>query len=260
MEISGIMLMRLIQTRFPPFGLLFGLAWMTLGASEPSGWTLEEVLSRVEAANGGMETIESVTNLRVLGEVETSGETYDFLLLKKRPNKIRIRLMMKGRVIETGFDGERGWRRLRNSGNEQVFFLSEEALAAANLDLDFDGPLIGEPMPGTSLRFAGIERIGRVDSFVIEVEDAASVTRHFVDSRTFRELRSVRRPLEDGQPGEATITEYFEYKRHGTIWFAERVERELPGGEREVIRVRQVEMDPGVLDMAFEKPDPVAGK
>lgn len=254
------MVMCPIQTRSLLFGFLFALALGGLGASESGGWTLEEVLSRVEAANGGMEAIESVTNLRVLGEVETNGVTYDFLLLKKRPDKIRIRLMMKGRVIETGFDGETAWRRLRDNGQEQVFPLSEEELAAASLDIDFDGPLIGQPLPGTKLSFGGIERIGRGDYFVVLVEKENSISRHYLDARTFRELRTVGQRIEDGEPGKEVLTEYFEYKRHGTIWFAERVERELPDGGREIIRVRQVELDPGVLDRSFAMPASAAGK
>mgnify|MGYP005844680447 CR=1 FL=1 len=243
-----------IRSSFLFLGLLSVLVWAQPGRAETSGWTLEEVLSRVEAANGGMEAIESVTNIRVLGAVETDGTTYDFLLLKKRPDKIRIRLMMKGRVIETGFDGETGWRRLRDKGQERVSPLSEEELAAANLDLDFDGPLIGKPMPGTERRYGGIERIGRGDYFVVVVESAGSISRHYVDARTFRELRTVRQPIEGGEPGEERLTEYFDYARHGTIWFAERVERELPNGGREIIRMRKVELNPGILERAFSMP------
>ncbi|HKJ90366.1 MAG TPA: hypothetical protein VJ960_04495 [Oceanipulchritudo sp.] len=254
------MVMCLIQTRSLLFGFLFALAWGGLGASEPAGWTLEEVLSRVEAANGGMEAIEAVTNIRVMGEVETNGVTHEFLLLKKRPDKIRIRLMMKGRVIETGFDGETAWRRLRDNGQERVLPISKEELASAGLDLDFDGPLIGQPLPGTQLSLRGIERIGRGDYFVVVVEKENSISRHYLDARTFRELRTVSQRIEDGEPGKEFMNEYFEYKRYGTIWFAERVEREMADGGREIIRVRQVELDPGVLDRSFAMPASAAGK
>lgn len=223
-------------------------------AVKAGDWTLEDVLRKVEEANGGIDAIESTTNLRVRGQVETGDMVYDFLLLKKRPDKVRIHLMYQGRSVETGYNGETGWRRTWFKGRDKVEKLSEAALAAANLDIDFDGPLIGDPLPGTIRSLEGIERINRVDYFVIRVENDLHRTRHYIDSRTFREWKTIREILEDGEIVGEVTTNYYQYKRHNTIWLAERVERILPDGSKEVITVTEAEVDPGLLDRVFDMP------
>lgn len=224
------------------------------GAIDADAWTLEDILSKVESTNGGIDAIESTTNLRVRGEVLTDGVEYEFLLLKKRPDKIRIHLMLKGRSIETGFDGTTGWRRVWVNGRDTVEQLSEADLANANLDIDFDGPLIGDPLPGTERSFDGVERINRVDYFVVRVENDLARSRHYIDSRTFREWRTIREILEDGTVTGTVVTNYFQYNRHKTIWLAEKVVRTLPNGKTETIMVKEAEVDPGILDRVFELP------
>jgi hypothetical protein len=217
-------------------------------------WTLEDVLAKVEQTNGGIDAIESTTNLRVRGQVITDGISYEFLLLKKRPDKVRIHLMHQGRSIETGFDGETAWRRVWANGRDKVHKLSDAELANANLDIDFDGPLIGDSLPGTERSFEGVERINRIDYFVIRVENALSRTRHYIDSRTFREWRTIREVLEAGEVTGTVVTTYSQYRRHNTIWLAERVDRELANGKTETILVKDAEVDPGILDRVFELP------
>lgn len=221
---------------------------------EPGNLTLEAILERVAEANGGERALQETTNLRVIGEVSSGEEVYEFLLLKKRPDKVRIKLMFKGRTMETGFDGEVAWQRLRQGGEERTRILTSEELAQANLDLDFDGPLIGDPLPGYTRSFVGVERIDRADYLVIQIDSDRERSFHYIDPRTFREARTIRHRLDDGEVADTVVTRYFQYKRHGVIWLAERVERDLADGSEETILVRQAEVDPGILDRAFAAP------
>jgi len=223
-------------------------------AIDEDTWTLEDVLEKVVEVNGGLDTVESTTNLRVIGKVHRGDFVYDFLLLKKRPDMVRIHLMHKGRSIETGFNGETGWRRIWDRGRDSVEVLTEAQLASANLEIDFDGPLIGEALPGTERSYLGVERVNRIDYFVIGVENALSRSRHYIDSRTFREWRTVREILNGEEVVGTVVTTYSQYTRHGTIWLAERVERVLPDGSSDMITVDKAEVDPGILDRVFDVP------
>ena len=100
--------------------LLILCAYSRLAGAGFEDWTLEEVLDKVEEANGGEESIKNVTNVRILGEIESPQATYSFLLLKKRPNKFRLSLMYKGRSVETGYDGYTGWRRVDLGTSKEV--------------------------------------------------------------------------------------------------------------------------------------------
>lgn len=231
---------------FSPISLLM--------AVDADDWTLEDVLKKVEEANGGIEAIEEISNIRVRGEIVTPDNAYDFLLLKKRPNMVRIHLLFQGRSVENGFDGKTAWRRLWLKGRDRVKKLTAAELAQTNLDIDFDGPLIGDAMPGETRRFLGVERIERVDYFIVLVESDLVQTRHYIDSRNFREWKTIREILEDGEVVAATESEYFDYNRHKTIWMAHRILRTLPDGTTETVIVEDAEIDPGILDRAFEMP------
>lgn len=243
-----------ILPRLILFGLLCGLTHPMPAQRAPQDWTLEEVLSAIEDANGGMEAIEATTNIRVRGSVQTETVSYEFLLLKKRPDKMRIKMMLKGRSIETGFNGITGWRRTSQGEREKIEEMNDAALEAANLDVDFDGPLIGEAMPGMERRLLGVERHGRVDYFIIEVRGPATVTRHYIDSRSFREWKTVRERLGAEDDAGETVTEYTDYRRLGSIWLAYLVEKRYADGRRETITIESAELDPGLLDQVFDVP------
>lgn len=223
-------------------------------AIDEDAWTLDDVLQKVVEVNGGLDSVESTTNLRVIGKVLRGEFAYEFLLLKKRPDMVRIHLMHKGRSIETGFNGEVAWRRVWVNGRDTVQQLSEAELAAANLEIDFDGPLIGPTLPGTKRTFLGVERINRIDYFVVGVDDGLSRSRHYIDSRTFREWRTIRDILNGEEVVGTVQTTYSQYVRHGTIWLAEKVERILTDGSTDVIVVEKAEVDPGILDRVFDVP------
>jgi hypothetical protein len=257
---ADVKILPMMRTRFLLLNglILAGLGWLMpvppVHALNGGEWTLEAILERVVEANGGEESLAAATNLRILGEVERASGEYEFLLLKKRPDKIRIHLLKQGRVVETAFNGEVGWRRFRDDGQERVVELSQEGLRAANLNLDFDGPLIGEPAPGMKRSFEGVERVGRADYFVIKLEGPDFRSRHYIDPRTFREMQTISSELRDGEVVAEVKTEFYQYRRHGGIWMAERLKRHLPDGTTETVRVRKAEVNPGILDQAFEKP------
>ena len=225
-------------------------------------WTLEDVLQKIEEANGGLESIESVTNARFLGEVEGDDSSYDFVLLKKRPNKMRIHVKLYQRSIENIFDGNKGWRRFTQKGFDKVVPIEGKELDQMSMEADFDGPMIGSVPEGMERRLSGVERIDRVDYFVIELESDYELSRHYIDSRTFREHKSIKlsKP-EEGEPQE-TVSYFHDNERHGQIWVSHRVERHLPDGKREIVLIKDVEINPGILDRTFNQPEernPVPG-
>lgn len=244
-------------------GILTIISSLAFGAKELEDWTLDEVLAKIAEANGGVESIERVTNARFIGSVEGGEIAYDFLLLKRRPNKMRSRMMMDNKVIETGFDGSTAWRRFEQGDYDKVDQLEDpELIRNIELEADFDGPLIGETAEGLTLELKGVERLDRVDYFVVEVKSQNSSALHYVDSRTFRELKLVKTmSREGGDP--LVITSYFhEIEKHNGIWVSHRVEKESSDGNKETIHITTVEMNPGILDFSFKMPkerNPVPG-
>ncbi len=235
---------------------ILGLVLATAGASakDLSDTSLEEVLQAILEANGGKETVEGLTNVRLLGELIQDGESSEFVILKKRPNKARMRIFMPNGSIESGFNGSIGWRRHERGGHDKVIPMDESNLAAARRYADFDGPLVG-PVPEVMTRkLVGVERIDRVDYFVIEVIYPDSKSLHYIDSRTYRERKSISTVTDDKGQVSEVVSHYSDLKKHAGIWVSHHLERKSSNGSIETILVHQVDMNPGILDMVFEMP------
>jgi len=245
-----------VFTRFPA-ALISCLALLLPVLSPAAGledWTLEQVLEKVADANGGKESIEGVTNVRIRGRISGPDNTVEFLLLKKRPSMMRLRLSFKGKALEAGYNGLTGWRRISQGEQQRVEEITGDDLDQIELEADFDGPLVGPAGKGLSRSLKGLERIDRVDYFIIEVTKPNIVSQHYVDSRTFRELKMIQvRSLPSGEESE-TSTFYHDYARHGGIWIAMRSDRHLANGTVETVTVEAVDVNPGILDRAFEMP------
>lgn len=243
-----------MMKKFTAVGCLLFLTGLVFGI-DAEDWTLNDILTKIVEANGGLEGILGLNDLRMRGSIETADVTYDFLLLKKRPNKLRIHLMYKGRSVETGFDGIQAWQRIWVGGKDEVRVLSKEEMLAANLETDFDGPLIGDAPASMTRTFAGVERVDRVDYFLIKVEVPRSRTIHYIDSRTFREWKTIREELdEDGQVTRVVDNIFSQYKKYNNIWIAEHLQRVTRDGKTEEIFIDEVEIDAGILDRAFAMP------
>lgn len=226
-----------------------------LSALDINDWTVESVIKKVVEANGGAQAIQGTTDLRMRGKVKSPEATYDFLLLKKRPNKLRIHLMYRGRSVETGFDGNIGWQRTWIDGKDAVRPLTKEEMAKADLETDFDGPLVGEASFGETRTLVGVERVDRTDYFIVVVESQRIRTTHYVDSRTFREWKTIRAVLDDSGEVQSESTSYYSnYRKHKSIWIAETVTRTNQDGATEEIIIEETEINPGILDRAFTMP------
>jgi hypothetical protein len=243
-----------LSTRLFPFVAVLLGPLATLPATGLEDWTLEEVLQKVEEANGGHEAINSITNVRIRGSISGPMASYDFVLLKKRPNKFLLDLLYKGRSVETGYNGEIGWRRINKGDSVVVKELEGPELEGMLTESDFDGPLIGPAPSGVSRRLVGIERIDRVDYFIVEVDGPRGLFRHYVDSRSFREHKVELLSPAENTSYQPSVTIYDDYERYHTIWVAMTVNRTLKNGDEETVKIHQVEVNPGLLDFIFEKP------
>lgn len=247
--------------KLTPHTVLFVLMVLVTGINAAPGkpiekWNIDDVLGAVADANGGMESIESVTNARFMGRVEGSDSSYEFVIMKRRPNRIRSRLIMEEEVFETGYDGEVVWRRYEKDAFNRVERVEDpEFVSNMRIEADFDGPLIGPAEEGVSRRLVGIERIDRVDHFVVEVKRPLQVALHYIDSRTLREMQVVRTINPDSGNPEVIVSRFHDLQNHNGIWVAMRVVKEFKNGETEVVLINSVEMNLGILDFSFKMPD-----
>lgn len=226
-----------------------------LGGQTDGELGLADVLQKVEEANGGESAIEEVRSLRLHGTIERDGEVYDFTLVKKRPEKVRISVMWKQRSIETGYDGETAWQKVEGPGGYSVEELTGPGRDSVIAQSDFDGVLLGEPASGIERRLLGKERVDRVDCYVVEVDTKNYTSRHYLDERTFREIKVIRinRP---GTEEETEVESRFEgYFKEGNLWLAGEITRYQDDKLIEKIEITDSQLNPGIFNVAFEMPE-----
>lgn len=232
-----------------------GIGPATVGAQEAGDWDLERVLGRLEQINGGEEAIQGVRNVRMQGRLETAEGTHEFTLLKKRPNKFRLILRLDEGTVDTLFNGEEGWRRVKQGDQERFQELSPSELERLKPEVDFDGPLLGPALEGMERSFLGVERIERVDYFVVSTEIGDIQTRHYIDARNFREQKMERYLLEGGEWKLEVTGNYHDYEKVGPLWLARRIERIRESGPNESLHLEKIDLNTALLDRVFELPE-----
>jgi outer membrane lipoprotein-sorting protein len=176
------------------------------------------------------------------------------VILKRRPDKMRMRMETREQVMETGFDGTNMWRRFEQGPYDKVEQVTDpQVVASMRIEADFDGPLIGSPTPGLSLRLLGLERIDRADYFVIEVKSEDATALHYIHSQTFRVSHIAKTTFSDSGPSSVTAW-FHDLEKHSGIWVARRVVKEFSNGNTETLTIRMIEMNPGILDFSFAMP------
>ena len=78
------------------------------GLAQEDVFTLESVLQRFTKAYGGFRDADALSSLSVEGTILQNGQTFDFLMRKKRPHSMRYRLSNESNSIITGYDGSQG--------------------------------------------------------------------------------------------------------------------------------------------------------
>lgn len=211
---------------------------------------VDAILAAISEANGGAENLESVRSLRVVGTIGSAEETYDFALIKKRPSKVRMTIMYKGRVVESGYNGEQAWRRVTVGTQEQVQDIEMDEFG---LEIDFDGPLMGEAVGGEVITFEGTQREGRLEYYILKVlRPSGDYSLHHIDTRTFREAR-----VEYFTAGETvpnSVSHFEDYFQERGVWFARLMRRVNPDGVEETVKISGLDMNAGIFNSSFEKP------
>jgi hypothetical protein len=98
-------------------------------------------LQRFTKAYGGFRDADALSSLSVEGTILQNGQTFDFLMRKKRPHSMRYRLSNDSNSIITGYDGSQGWIRTKNNQDVSIELLDQEARRKIRDQSRFDSPL-----------------------------------------------------------------------------------------------------------------------
>lgn len=224
-----------------------------LGYAQSDAYVLQRILQRYTEAYGGLRDVNALSSLSVEGTIRQDGQTYEFLLRKKRPDSIRYRLTNGPSSVVTGYDGASSWLRVETDNEVSITDLDAEAARALRERARFESPLFRHLEKGENA-ISLIERtvLGEDRVYVVEVREPGGRTSHYyLESITAHVLRHDALDAS----GEITFqTLYRDYRQVDGYPFAHEVENRAGGETVSLVQVKTIEVNPGLLSFYFDKP------
>ncbi len=219
-------------------------------------YTVEEILNAYIESNDGMENIESVRSIRIIGKTEgTDGNEYDFVLMKKRPDLMRMSIRYEMIEYHMGYDGKNTWKSLANPKREQTAEMNDAESEQFLRDTQFESPLVNSKEKGLEISYLGTEKVKGVNCHVLKVEGKSTHDNHLVylHLTEFRETL-LKRTNEVRGKTQVSETYFSGYQKNHGIWFAYRVETQVDGETISKMNIDSVDVNVGVMNSYFKKP------
>ena len=204
--------------RFPALLLIPGLlaAQAPPGAPpDPATMTLDQVLSKIYDAQGGLAKLKAIQSKRILGHIEGLPDPISFDQLNARPDRIRLTTKTAAKAASEGvpavpaatqvktFDSRTGWAW---SDTEAPRVLEPEEIKV--LDSDFDGPLVDSAAKGIKVDYLGVQTFQNQKALTLKVtfKDKRVQTMYF-DPKSFLKFSQV-----NGEGKAGTELDYWDYQ------------------------------------------------
>ena len=223
------------------------------GFAQEDAFTLESVLQRFTKAYGGFRDADTLTSLSVEGTILQNGQTFDFLMRKKRPHFMRYRLSNDYNSVIAGYDGSQGWILTKNNQEVSIDSIDQEAHRKIRDQSRFDSPLFFH-LQKSEHQIELIERTsldGRSVLVLEVIEYDSEASRYYLD---FENTHIVRVDHLDAD-GEFSIqTLYRDYREVEGFPFAFEIETRVNGETKSLAKVNSIDVNPGIISVYFAKP------
>jgi hypothetical protein len=215
---------------------------------------IAEVIRKHVEKKGGVYALNRLKSIRMEGTHFQNGEESKFILHKKRPNLIRYSLSNDSLSALFGYDGSNGWMRKQVGAEPAVIIdIDGPALSALLEEARFESPLTELNNDGDNqmvlLKQESVK--GRMHNVVEWTHDDVLKGRYYIDAETF--LVS-KRELVDADKAVELVTVYEDYSKVDNFSIAFTVSNEIEGRLLNVQKIENVQINPGVLSIYFEKP------
>jgi hypothetical protein len=211
-----------------------------------SGNELEALVESFIQANFGPLS-QRVNSLAYRGVLEEKGVKREFVVFRKRPNKVRLHFLADGAVVSVAaFDGREGWRQTPSKPHSPLPAPTLESIIKL---ARFDPLIIGYKERG-----AALERKPDADATKVVItirETDGTETTTTLDREKLVEVSS-------SAPGSMGVgveeTRFSDHRQVGVLKVAHRQEQYRNGVLESVTTIAELKLEPGLLDQFFAPP------
>ena len=239
--------------------------WMAVAAAALSlaipatAQTVDEVIAKHLAAQGGVEKIKAIQSMRWTGHAEVGpGISAPFTMEFKRPMKVRLDIVVQGITATLqAYDGKTGWQLVPFGGNKNAEPMGADDLKDVQETADFDGPLMDYKAKGNQVELLGKEDIEGTSCYKLKVTyKNGDVTTLYIDSDSNLEIKSESKRTINGAEHDMENTSG-DYKQVQGVYFPFAIEAGEKGSQqRQKIVVDTIEVNVPIDDARFTMPAP----
>lgn len=221
-----------------------------------SAQTVDEILAKSFAAEGGIAKLQSIQSRRITGDFEAGSMQAGFTRLQKRPSKFRQDVTIQGLNMVQAYDGQAGWQIVPFTGKKDPEVMPADDLKQIQEEADFDGPVMNYKQKGNTVELVGKEKMEGTDAYHLKVTLKNGDIRHiYLDADSFLPIKLVAKVTMRGSEMELEST-LGDYKQVEGVMVPFSIEQHPVGGQGPGIKitVTKVEMNVPVDDATFKMP------
>lgn len=218
--------------------------------------TADEIIEKHIKASGGAEKLKAVQSIRMTGKMKVGPMELPVVMIKARPDQMRMDFTVQGMTGTQAYDGTTGWSVMPFMGKKDPEKMSEDMLKPMRDEADFDGPLVDYKSKGNKVEYAGKEDVQGSPAYKLHLTTKqGSESNLYIDADTYLIIKQESKRKVQGQEveGETTIGDY---KEVDGLMFPHSMEmhaKGAPGGQS--ITVEKYELNPKIDAAQFKMPE-----
>ena len=218
--------------------------------------TVDEIIAKSAAARGGLDKIRAVQTMRVTGDFEVGGVQAGFVMVQKRPDKVRRDITVQGLNLVMAYDGLRGWQIIPFTGKKDPEPMAADDLKQIQDDADIDGSMIDYQKKGNKVELVGKEKVEGTDAYHLKVTLKNGDIRHiYLDADSFLVIKEAAKITQRGTELDVETT-LGDYKPVNGLLFPFSLQSTAAGGQMppQKITISKVEINVPLDDSSFKMP------
>jgi hypothetical protein len=219
--------------------------------------TADEIIAKHIEALGGIEKINSISNVRITGKFGSGSFELPFIQIVKRPYCFYMEMTIQGMTMKQAYDGNAGWKINPFQGKTEAESANEQEIKFMKDMSDIEGKLVNYKDKGYTVEYSGKEDLEGSEVYKLKLtEPDSTVTYYFIDIASnllIKESHKVK--IKEKELNQDIYSG--DYKLVDGFMMAHSYEIKTPGagmGESQKATVEKVEFNIEIDDTIFQMP------
>jgi len=221
--------------------------------------TVDEVVSKAIAAQGGADKLRAIRSLRLTGTMHIGGEGFSLDAqigtLYERDGYLRSEFTLQGLTAVDALEGAEAWHFQPFEGRREAQRATEDEVQLMREDAEFEGPLLDWQKKGYKVDYLGTEDVDGTEAHKLRVtRKNGNINWVYLDPDTFLVIRTVQQAKIRGAE-RVSETDYGSYQRVAGVWMPFSFETGPKNGPKNSrVTVERAEVNVVVDKAAFRFP------